>query len=167
MTAVLDIVKEIKIREEVCAADVERVRSIVASSGFFRPDEVAVAVELVDERLARGSASGYRFVFAEMEGETVGYACYGPIACTVHSYDIFWIAVQHDLRGQGLGKYLLQAVEARIARLGGRRIYIETSTLPQYEPTRHFYLACGYKTECILRDFYAPGDSKMIFVKVL
>ncbi|MCX7935298.1 MAG: GNAT family N-acetyltransferase, partial [Planctomycetota bacterium] len=115
----------------------------------------------------KGLASGYRFLFAEIEGDTVGYTCYGPIACTAYSYDLFWIAVHQNLRGHGLGKHLLRATEERIARLGGKRIYIETSTLPQYEPTRRFYLACGYKTEGVLPDFYAPGDGKMILVKVL
>ncbi len=167
MTAILDIAKSVAIREEICAADAARVRRIAASSGFFRADEIEVAVELVQERLAKGLASGYHFLFADLEGETVGYTCYGPIACTMHSYDLFWIAVHENMRGQGLGKHLLGATEARIARLGGKRIYIETSTLPQYEPTRCFYLACGYKPAGVLDDFYAPGDGKLILVKAL
>ena len=36
------------------------------------PPKSTVAVELVDERLAKGEASGYYFVFAEVEGRTVG-----------------------------------------------------------------------------------------------
>jgi hypothetical protein len=51
--------------------------------------------------------------------------------------------------------------------MGGRRIYIETSSRAQYEPTRGFYLKCGYRQETILEDFYAPGDGKVIYVKAL
>jgi hypothetical protein len=44
---------------------------------------------------------------------------------------------------------------------------VETSSRPLYEPTRRFYLACGYRLEAQLEDFYAPGDGKVIFLKVL
>jgi hypothetical protein len=69
-------------RYEVTPADREAVRRIVASTGFFNPAEVEIAVELVDERLAEGPASGYHFVFAERDGQTHGYACYGHISGT-------------------------------------------------------------------------------------
>jgi hypothetical protein len=46
-------------------------------------------------------------------------------------------------------------------------VYAETSSRPQYEPTRSFYRACGYRLEARLEDFYAPGDGKVIFLKVL
>ena len=55
-----------RFRTEPKPDDIAAIRRIVASTGFFRPDEIAVAVELVEERLARGlEASGYHFVFAE------------------------------------------------------------------------------------------------------
>jgi GNAT superfamily N-acetyltransferase len=155
------------LRADVTAADRDHVRRIVESTGFFRPDEVDVAVELVDERLARGVASGYEFVFADREGRTVGYACYGPIACTIGSYDLYWIAVDRDEQGTGLGRVLLAAAEDAIRRAGGRQVYIETSNRPQYVPTRGFYERCGYRLAAVLPDFYAPGDDKVIFVKIL
>jgi D-alanine-D-alanine ligase len=152
-------------RDEVRPADVESVRAIVRSSGFFSPDEISVAVELVEERLKNGVLSGYRFLFAERDGRVVGYTCFGFIACTMASYDLYWIAVQDDLRGAGLGKILLGKSEERIVALGGKRVYVETSSRPAYEPTRVFYGRCGYRTEAVLKDFYAPGDDKVIFVK--
>jgi GNAT superfamily N-acetyltransferase len=157
----------IKLRDDVAAADASHVRRIVESTGFFHGYEVDVAVELVDARLAQGPASGYHFVFAEVHGETIGYACYGPIACTQASYDLYWIAVEEGKRGSGLGRKLLEASEQRIAAAGGLRVYVETSSKPQYEPTRQFYLRCGYHIEATLVDFYAPGDGKVIFVKAL
>jgi ribosomal protein S18 acetylase RimI-like enzyme len=154
-------------REDVFPADVEHVRSIVASTGFFSEAEVEVAVELVQERLAKGLTSEYFFVFAEQDGNVVGYTCFGPIACTLASYDLYWIAMHHDARGQGIGKQLLAQSEACIAVRGGKRVYIETASRGQYQPTRGFYLACGYREEAILEDFYAPGDGKVIYVKAL
>ncbi len=156
----------VTLRHTVTPKDREHVRAIVESTGMFRPDEVDVAVELVDERLAKGEPSGYYFVFAELGGQVVGYACYGPIACTVSSYDLFWIAVRHDLQGAGVGRKMIEQCERLIQEAGGNRIYIDTSGRAQYTPTRRFYERCGYTLEANLKDFYAPGDDRVIFVKV-
>ena len=48
-----------------------------------------------------------------------------------------------------------------------RQVYIETSNREQYAPTRGFYLRCGYRQEALLKDFYAVGDDKVIYGKVL
>jgi GNAT superfamily N-acetyltransferase len=154
-------------RDTVADTDPASVRAITRSSGFFHPDEIDTAVELVEERLWKGLKSGYRFIFADEAGRTVGYSCFGPIACTKSSFDHYWLAVANDARGRGLGTALIGATERAIAGLGGTRIYIETSSRPQYDPTRAFYAARGYALEAELRDFYAPGDSKVIYVKVL
>jgi GNAT superfamily N-acetyltransferase len=155
----------ITLRDELTVRDRETVRAIVERTGFFRPDEVDVAVELVDERLSRGDASGYYFVFAEVDGEVVGYASYGPIACTVGSFDLYWIAVDPRLQRGGVGQALAGVVESRVAQMGGRRIYVDTSGKPQYAPTRAFYERCGYHCDARLVDFYAPGDDRIIYAK--
>jgi GNAT superfamily N-acetyltransferase len=143
------------------------VRRVVEATKFFRPDEVDIAVELVDERLARGDASGYFFVMAELDQQLVGYACYGPIGCTLGSFDLYWIAVDPAYQGRGLGAQLVSAVEQRILDAGGRHIYIETSGKPQYLPTRKFYQRCGYEVVAQLADFYDRGDDKVVWRKVL
>ncbi len=154
-------------REEPQPSDTERIREIVVSTGFFSESEIDVAVELVQERLSKGPASGYHFIFAEADKRVIGYSCYGPIPCTIESYDIYWIAVEEGLRGSGLGRKILKRVEKKIRDTGGKRIYVETSSREQYLPTRSFYLHCGYKVEATLEDFYSPGDSKIIYLKVL
>lgn len=154
-------------RNDVLPADRDAVARIVAATGFFRDDEIAVAVELVDERLAKGEASGYHFVFAEVDGVVAGYACYGAIACTIWSYDLYWIAVDPAYQGHGLGRSLLDESERRIRERGGRRVYIETSGKPQYLPTRGFYERCGYRIEAELAEFYGPNDPKIVYVKAL
>jgi GNAT superfamily N-acetyltransferase len=154
-------------RYDVTPADRDVVRAIVESTGFFNPAEVAVAVELVDERLTKGPSSGYHFVFAERDGRAHGYACYGQIAGTAASYDLYWIAVEASCRRTGLGRILLAESERLIREAGGQRVYVETSTRDQYLPTRAFYHRSEYRLEVVLEDFYAPGDGKAIYVKVL
>ncbi len=97
----------------------------------------------------------------------VGYACYGPIACTIGSFDLYWIAVHPSQQCRGLGRLLMQAAEERIAAAGGRHIYVETSSREQYHPTRTFYEAHGYREVATLPDFYAPGDGKVVYQKVV
>jgi GNAT superfamily N-acetyltransferase len=154
-------------RNQVRPEDRQAVRAILESTGFFYPEEIAVAEELVEERLQRGPASGYHFEFAEVGGQVAAYTCYGPIACTRASFDLYWIGVHQGHRRAGLGRRLLARAEEKIRSLGGRRVYVETSSRAQYDPTRAFYLACGYRLEAQLEDFYAPGDGKTIFLKVL
>jgi ribosomal protein S18 acetylase RimI-like enzyme len=156
---------EIALREEVRAPDVDRVREITESTGFFFPEEIDTAVELVEERLSKGLRSGYYFLFADRGGRTLGYSCYGPVACTKSSFDIYWIAVDVAARNEKLGTRLLEESERKIKELGGTRIYVETSSRALYEPTRAFYLKRGYKEEARLEDFYGPNDAKVIYLK--
>ena len=71
------------------------------------------------------------------------------------------------MRGRGLGKILLQKTEGLIRDLGGRHLFAETSSRDQYVPTQRFYEKSHYVPEAILMDFYAPGDSKIIYPKSL
>ena len=158
---------QISWREEPRLSDMDRVREIVVSSGFFSEAEVEVAVELVQERLNKGVESGYYFLFAEQDQKVAGYSCFGPIPCTVESYDIYWIAVQQELRRSGLGVEILKNVEERIREMGGKRIYVETSSRQQYRPTRSFYSRCGYRREATLENFYSSGDHKVVYLRVL
>jgi ribosomal protein S18 acetylase RimI-like enzyme len=153
-------------RETVTEHDLKSVREILESSGFFSADEADVAVELVEDRLT-GRDNDYDFLFAEQAGRVIGYTCFGRIPCTLTSYDLYWIAVHKDFQRYGIGKELLTRSEAIIAASGGTRIYIETASRDQYKPTRGFYLRCGYREEVVLEDFYAPGDGKVIYVKVI
>lgn len=158
---------DLSFRTEPRPADCAAVEALVRDTGFFTPDEIGVAVELVQERLNKGIASGYEFLFAERNGQLLGYTCFGLIACTRASYDLYWIAVAPPYQGSGIGRALLEHSEALIQQAQGRRIYIETSSRAQYAPTRAFYTRCGYRQEALLEDFYAPGDAKVIYCKIL
>jgi GNAT superfamily N-acetyltransferase len=154
-------------RCDVRPDDRESVRRLVGSTGVFSPVEVDVAVELVDDRIERGPESDYYFVFVDQDGRAVGYTCYGKIALTAASFDLYWIAVDKSFHGRKIGRALLEKTEDLIRQAGGRQVYIETSNRHHYAPTRGFYLRCGYRQEALLKDFYAPGDDKVIYVKEL
>jgi GNAT superfamily N-acetyltransferase len=76
--------------------------------------------------------------------------------------------VRKDQQGRGVGGKLLRFVEDDIrAKRRGRVLFIETGSLPHYEMTRQFYCKNGYEQHALLKDFYAAGDSMVVFRKVL
>jgi ribosomal protein S18 acetylase RimI-like enzyme len=160
-------VTPVSFRQDVLATDAALVRRLVESAGVFHADEIEVAVELVEERLAKGLKSGYYFLFAEASGTMCGYTAYGPVPCTKSSFDLYWIVVDISQRRSGIGTALIAKTEERIKELGGSRIYVETSSRDSYALTRRFYLKCGYREEAILPDFYGQNDDLVIFVKLL
>ena len=77
------------------------------------------------------------------------------------------IAIHPDCQGRGHGTALLSRVEQTMAERGGRMVVVETSASPEFAPARSFYGKCGYEREGCIRDFYATGDDKVIFRKLL
>jgi D-alanine-D-alanine ligase-like ATP-grasp enzyme/GNAT superfamily N-acetyltransferase len=154
-------------RYEVTPADVAAIREVTASTGYFYDDEVAVAAELVEERLAKGAASGYEFVLLECEGRLIGYTTFGPIPCTKTSFDWYWLAVRPEYQGFGFGASLLHEVERRAHDMGGTRLFAETSGRPQYATTRAFYEHMNFTLCEILDDYYDLGDGRATYTKRL
>ncbi|MDA1076376.1 MAG: GNAT family N-acetyltransferase [Proteobacteria bacterium] len=147
-------------------SDRNAVERITASSGMFSGEELEVALEVFDDAM-NDPGSGYYHMMAEVAGEVRGYACHGPIEMTQSSFDLFWIAVDNESRGHGLGRALLAAAEVEAASMGCRQLYVETAGKEEYLPTQRFYERCGYTQAAFLEDFYAPGDAKVIYVKLL
>jgi ribosomal protein S18 acetylase RimI-like enzyme len=160
-------IHKITYRQEIKPTDVAAIETIIRSSGFFSAEEIDIAQELAEEKLELGAASSYQFLFAENEDIVFGYSCFGLIPMTSASYDIYWIAVNQHLRSKGLGKKLMEKSEEIIRSLGGKRVYVETASRKQYQTTHSFYQSCGYHQAAFLEDFYAEGDGKIIYVKIL
>lgn len=155
-------------RYRVREQDREAVRRLVAATGFFSPQEEEIAVELVEDALALGDASEYRFVFAEdARGGLQGYACYGPVTPGASCFDLYWIVVAPERQHAGIGRALLAEAE-RLSRLdGATEMTIDTAGRAQYAPTRAFYERMGYRVHAIVSDFYSPGDDKVVYRKAL
>ena len=48
-----------------------------------------------------------------------------------------------------------------------RTLIVETSSLDDYDQARTFYNRRGFVEEARIRDFYGPGDDKVVFWKSL
>jgi ribosomal protein S18 acetylase RimI-like enzyme len=167
---------------DLSAADRPRIAEILRGATVFSGEEISVALELFDEgcvdcglRIADGSRSqsavrnpqsDYLFLGAFTPEEVlVGYACWGPTPATDRTWDLYWIAVDTALQGAGIGTILLDEVERRLARRHARLLIAETSSRSDYAATRGFYQRRGYAEAARVRDFYAPGDDRIIFLK--
>ncbi len=148
-------------------SDRAAVHAFIAATGFFRPDEVDIAMEVFDDAVAQGPVGDYQSYTLEMSGKPVGWVCFGLTACTVGTYDIYWIAVDPAVQAKGLGSALISQAETLIADAGGRIAVIETSGRAAYLPTQLFYLKNNYIEASRLKDFYAPGDDKITYTKNL
>lgn len=142
-----------------------RLEQLTRCAGLFRDEEVATAVELLDECL--GGDDDYRFAGAFDGDELVGYACWGPTPGTVSTSDLYWIVVDRGRQGGGIGSQLLTEVELRLKADGRRLVVVETSSRPDYAPTRGFYEARGYTKAATIPEYYAPGDDLVVFTKDL
>ncbi|HKW41342.1 MAG TPA: GNAT family N-acetyltransferase [Gemmatimonadales bacterium] len=142
-----------------------RLERLTAATDLFRSEEVAIAVELLDDALA--GDDDYRFLGAFLGDELVGYACWGPTPGTVGTFDLYWIVVDPARQGTGVGTQLLKAVEDQLTTDDGRLIVVETSSRAPYAPTRAFYERRGYVEAARLPGYYAPGDDLVIYLKDL
>jgi ribosomal protein S18 acetylase RimI-like enzyme len=142
-----------------------RLEQLTRATGLFREEEVATAVELLDESLS--GDDDYEFVGAFEDDQLIGYACWGPTPGTVATHDLYWIVVDRSRQGTGVGTTLLHEVETRLAANGARLVVVETSSRADYAATRGFYEARGYTKTATIRAYYAPGDDLVIYSKDL
>lgn len=127
------------------------------------------ALELIDLAIRPTDPANpdYLIYVAENDGRIVGYVCYGPTPMTEGTWDLYWIASDPSVRGQGVGASLVSAMEGDLRRKNARVIRVETSAMEAYGPTRGFYASMKYVEEARFRDFYKPGEDLIILSKRL
>jgi ribosomal protein S18 acetylase RimI-like enzyme len=144
--------------------DYESIINILRKTDNFTAEEIKIADELLNSFFSQSFESGY-WTYTAVNNGVVGYVCYGPTPLTHGTYDIYWIAVDPNLQGQGIGSELLNFAEADISQHGGRLIIIYTSSQEKYTATRNFYLKRGYNESARIKDYYKRGDDLVIYVK--
>lgn len=102
-----------------------------------------------------------------LDGSAVGFCYILPEALTDRTWNILALAVRPDLQGQKLGTKLVQATEALLKSRGQRLLIVETSSTEPFAKTRAFYVQNGFEEEARIREFWATGDDKVVFRKLL
>ena len=151
---------------------------ILSQGAGFRSAEVACAIELLDAALApadsdppgdvaESDGSEARVAVADDSERVLGYACFGATPMTEAAYDLYWLVVAEDARGQGIGGKLAVAVEQELKERGAHIVRVETSSLEGQGGARRFYEKAGYRISGAIANFYREGDDLLVFAKVL
>jgi len=146
-------------------SDLPDLTRILIATGAFTQAEVDCAVELLNIVLDQPLQTDYQVLVAENHGKIAGYILYGAVPLTSGNFDIYWIATDPALHGQGFGQKLMEAAEKDAKARGARMVCLETSSQGGYEKTRRFYDRAGYVEESCIRDFYKIGDDRITYVK--
>jgi ribosomal protein S18 acetylase RimI-like enzyme len=141
--------------------------ALAKETGVFKPIELDALEEVLNDYHATNHAHGHRSVTFEDGGEVLGFAYYAPASMTDHTWYLYWIAVTKRTQARGIGGKLLTFAEDDIRQRRGRILLIETSSTPHYELTRRFYLKQQYEQAAVIPDYYADGDSMVVFRKRL
>jgi GNAT superfamily N-acetyltransferase len=146
--------------------DREKISRLLRQGNVFNPEEIKVAMEVIDEALNKAGGKDYQvFCAFDNDRNLAGFICFGPIPMTERCYDLYWLKVDEASSRKGVGGTLLGFMEQFVVREGARRIYVETSSTAPYQAARSLYEKHGYQLVCCLSDFYREGDHKMIFMK--
>jgi putative acetyltransferase len=97
-------------------------------------------VEKVEEFYVQ---TGGEFWVIEWDDQIVGTAAYYPIQRGNNAVEIRKMYLIPDVRGKGLGKFLLKELENKIKSQGFKEIYLETATV--LKEAVKLYESCGYQ----------------------
>lgn len=147
--------------------DTPTLKKITTETGFFKPHEIDALQEVLDDYHNANEDAGHVCRVIEADGVIAGFVYIAPAAMTLGTWQMWWIVVRKDIQARGLGRDMLLFAEDEVRRQAGRVLFIETSSQTLYEPTRQFYRKNGYEEHAVLKDFYAEGDSMVVFRKDL
>lgn len=104
------------------------------------------------------------------DDRVVGAAYLAPEPFADRLWNLYFLAIDPRLHGKGAGRRLIEHVEGVLRDAGegsARVLIVETYSTDDYSSARAFYRARGFDEEARIRDFYGPGDSKVVFWKAL
>lgn len=148
------------------ARDRAPMHAALVKCAIFQPEEIAVALELMDIHLTQPAQTDYHFVVCGDERDrAAGYLCIGRRPMTRGTFDMYWIVADPAYQGRGVGTALNAYAEEYVRAGRGTLLLAETSSKNAYEATRQFYLTRGYRELARIKDCYAVGDDLITYGK--
>ncbi len=152
------------------ADDVVSIHALAVDNAMFAPDDMAGFAEMLQGYLD-GSLEQHRWIVAEdAAGRVVGAAYYAPEPFADRVWNLYFLAVHPKEHRKGIGALLTSHVEESLRTNGNqvaRVLIVETSGTDQYQSARRFYERRSFDREARVREFYGPGDDKIIYWKSL
>lgn len=154
--------------DTVVEQDREALIAIAVSTGLFTFEEAEGLLGEVLDGLASGSLpEGHQAAACRLRagGSFIGWTYFAPDQHAQGVWNLWWIGLDPEHHGVGAGVQLLRHAEHMVAFKGGRVLVIETSDAPALARARRFYEAQGYRECGRIPDFYAEGESKVVFAR--
>jgi ribosomal protein S18 acetylase RimI-like enzyme len=145
------------------ADDLTFAKDVIDSTGLFPG-------EMLDEMTApflTGAAPDELWFVAADDGGVRGVIYCAPERMTDGTWNLLLIAVHKREQGKGLGSRMTRHLEQALSERNGRVLIVETSGLPDFDRTRSVYRSLGYVEVARIPEFYAAGEDKIVFWKVL
>jgi ribosomal protein S18 acetylase RimI-like enzyme len=148
---------------KVRRADIPELKKVLDSSELFPS---YLLDDMINDYLNNESSTDFWFTTIENEKPvSIGYCA--PERLTEGTYNLYAIAVNKSLQGNGIGKQMMEYIESHLRNSGNRILIVETSGKPEFELTREFYIKCQYIKQAVIPEFYEKGDDKVVFWKKL
>lgn len=149
---------------ETIQADSEAVLAIVRDSSQLDENGFVHVQEILNNYLA-GESDDLWFTADDDEPVGVAYCALEPV--TDGTWNLLMLWTRRDRSGQGHGSALVSRVEKVLTERNARLLIVETSGLPNFETARAFYSKCGFAQEARIKNFFAAGDDKIVYTKML
>jgi len=144
--------------------DRSAIERILRQVKVFTGEEIETALQIIDFYLQNSGQPDYLIkVAVGEENSPLGYICYGKTPLTDGVYHLYWIAIDPNHQARGIGGSLLRFMEKDVRGHGGRMVLVETSSSPEYQKARDFYLKHGYREVARINDFYRINEGLIIY----
>jgi Acetyltransferase (GNAT) family. len=105
----------------------------------FWSQEVEVLKEVLLDRKNNPTTSYTVFNERDEADRMLGFVIFGRAPITRFSWDIYWLVVDKEIQGKGIGKKLLQRVEKYVLEKDTKAILrVETSSKTEFGVARNF-----------------------------
>jgi ribosomal protein S18 acetylase RimI-like enzyme len=150
--------------------DVGAIRALAIGNGMFAPDDMG-GFDAELQSYLDGTSQGSRWIVARDDDERmVGAGYYAPEPFGDRVWNLYFLAVDEGRHRLGVGSALVEHVEQALRAEGedvARVLIVETSSGAAYEGARRFYARQGFVEEAVIREYYGPGEAKIVFWKTL
>lgn len=137
---------------------------MIENSGQFDERGLTHVAETLDSYLA-GNTDDLWLTADDDEPVGVAYCAAEPV--TSGTWNLLMLWTRHDRENHGHGSALVERVEKVLTDRQARLLIVETSGLPEFEKARAFYDKISFVQEARVKNFFAPGDDKIIYTKQL
>ncbi len=144
------------------STDIPALQRVLDETGLF-PGELLP--DLLAPHFAGANADIW--LTSQADGGAVGLCYVSPEEMAEGTWNMRALAIHPDRQQQGLGAALVAEAEKRLRADAQRILIVDTSGVEAFSSARAFYARIGYDEEARVREFWGPGDDKVIYRKAL